>query len=750
MKTRFFLLSLLLLVGASASHAQAPPTNAVAIAQAVKLRGAKQFAQAQTQLEAQLAREKNPAERAQLQNALADVHYWWAEQLKKIYEFEGAIGHYLKAYESDKTLRHHDAAIDLDNIGGAYQNLSRYEEALRYYEQALPLRREVKDKSGEAATLNNIGFAYDDLSRSEEALRYYGQALPIWREVKDRSGEAATLNNLMFVSKKQKQPELAIVFGKQSVNVLQSIRRDMKGLDATSREAFVKGNKGTYEGLARLLIGQGRFAEAEQILAMVQQQEFLEFVRRDARGIQLANTTSDYVGEEKNVVAEQDSKLASVAALADEEFTLSGLEHPTDAQLMRLAEVEKQLAAARAALDAFFAAMPARFNRNVSDVANDKKELSAIVPLLRSMGQESGSRVALVSAFVDDKGLELLLTLPSGQTVNASFAADPKTQGGQDFPAWLNSQIFAFTKSIEARAPIDDKARALWNIVGCHGQLGAQLDGAKINTVMWRLTGPLRAIPLSALRDKDGFLVEKYRNVVLTAGSSELNLAHQPVADWKALGVGVTRAWTVGDDQFGALTGVEGELQGVMNDPADGYKNGVLPGHVLRDEKFSEASFFRSLRGATAESNAPWQVVHIASHFKLAGDSLQSFLLTGDGKALTIAALQERARTNPLFPGVELMTLSACDTAAGGGRGADSLGALAELNGAKSVLATLWPVADKQTAALMSDFYRLHAQNPAAGKAAALQSAQLKLLHGGGAASHPYYWAPFVLMGNWR
>lgn len=484
---------------------------------------------------------------------------------------------------------------------------------------------------------------------------------------------------------------------------------------------------------------------------MVQQEEFLEFVRRDSRGAALAEINVDAVGGEKSLMAEQDAKIESVARLSSEEWQLSGEENLNEAQKARLEQVRQTLGTAQKQLETFFATMPERFKRNADDVQKDKNQLSTIVPLLRSMGEKSGSKVALISAFVDDKGLELLVTLPTGQTVNLSFAPDKKQLSGETFPVWLNTQIYRFKVLMLKRRPsVNEAATQLWDIVGCRGQLATQLEGAGITTVMWRLTGSLRALPLAALRDKDGFLVEKYRNVVLTAGSSELNLAHQPVTNWKALALGVTRPWKIENDQFTALEGVEGELNAVMNAPGDGYKGGVLPGRVLRDEKFSAEDFFKAMRGATPESNAPWQVVHIASHFKLAGDSLKSFLLTGDGKALTIAALQEQGAKNPLFPGVELMTLSACDTASGEGKGADSLGALAELNGAKSVLATLWPVADEETAQLMADFYRTLAQNPAGGKAAALQSAQLKLLKAGGESAHPYFWAPFVLMGNWR
>ena len=670
---------------------------------------------------------------------------------------------YLALARYDEALKSSQAALDIQRelglrkgmvtawlgIGLAQLKLGDVTSALDSNEAALNLAREIGDRTREANALHEIGSIYSGNGRFDWAMVFYGQALPVRREVGDRGGESVTLNNMMVAATEQKQPELAIFYGKQAVNVTQSIRRDIRGLDQTSRDSFLQGNSYVYQQLARLLIGAGRFAEAEEISAMLQQDEFLDFVRRDARGVQMETLDSSFVGAEQTVVAQQNTRVESVAKLSSEAFALSALDAAMPEQSARLIEVQASLKAARAQLDAFFAAMPARFARNPNDVAADRKSLSAIVPLLREMGQQSNSKVALVSAFVDDKGLELLLTLPSGQTVNLSYGADETAQNGQAFPSWLNAQIFDFTQAIEKRAPIENAATALWNIVGCRGELGAQLEGAGIDTIMWRLTGPLRAIPLTALRERDGYLVEKYRNVVLTAGSSELNLAHQPVGDWRALGVGVTKAWTIGADQFSALGGVEGELKAVMNAPADGFDKGVLPGRVLQDEKFSEANFFRQLRGADAEANSPWQVVHIASHFKLAGDNLKSFLLTGDGKALTIADLQERAQQSPLFPGVELMTLSACDTASGG-NGADSLGALAELNGARSVLATLWPVADQETAQLMADFYANHAATPMAGKAVALQKAQLKLLHSGGVAAHPYYWAPFVLMGNWR
>ncbi|MCB0256125.1 MAG: tetratricopeptide repeat protein, partial [Anaerolineae bacterium] len=83
----------------------------------------------------------------------------------------------------------HALAFMYDALGGK-------QEALATYGQALPLYRQVGDRSGEAVTLNNIGGVYDALGEKQEALRYYEQALPLRRQVGDRSGEATTLNNI--------------------------------------------------------------------------------------------------------------------------------------------------------------------------------------------------------------------------------------------------------------------------------------------------------------------------------------------------------------------------------------------------------------------------------------------------------------------------------------------------------------------------------------------------------------------------
>jgi CHAT domain-containing protein len=200
----------------------------------------------------------------------------------------------------------------------------------------------------------------------------------------------------------------------------------------------------------------------------------------------------------------------------------------------------------------------------------------------------------------------------------------------------------------------------------------------------------------------------------------------------------------------------------------------VLVGEIRLDEEFTQQSMRQTLLKR-------YPVVHIASHFRFQpGDETQSFLLLGDGGHLSLAELKTSAN---LFGGVQLLTLSACNTGVGDGSEVEGFGTLAQRQGAKAVIASLWPVADESTSRLMQEFYRIRESAPEATKLEALRQAQLALLGGkvnGGhgangdralihetepakkpakaptysadpkaAYAHPYYWASFFLMGNW-
>jgi CHAT domain-containing protein len=149
----------------------------------------------------------------------------------------------------------------------------------------------------------------------------------------------------------------------------------------------------------------------------------------------------------------------------------------------------------------------------------------------------------------------------------------------------------------------------------------------------------------------------------------------------------------------------------------------------------------------TTLSEEHFNIVHIASHGQFAGEAEETFLLAFDDK-LTMDRLNHyvglfRFREDPL----ELLTLSACETAAGDDRAALGLAGVAIKTGARSALGTLWYINDQASSILVAEFYR-HLQNPSISRAKAVQLAQVTMLEDR-RYEHPGYWSPFILINNW-
>jgi tetratricopeptide (TPR) repeat protein len=131
---------------------------------------------------------------------------------------------------------------------------SQFEAALQSWQQALKLYREIKDRLGEGAALGNLGLAYAALGDYGQAIAYQQQRLAIAREIKDRDGERIALHNIGSTLVKQHQPELAIVFYKQSVNVTETMRQAGRRLPRELQESYTQSVAGTYRRLADLLL----------------------------------------------------------------------------------------------------------------------------------------------------------------------------------------------------------------------------------------------------------------------------------------------------------------------------------------------------------------------------------------------------------------------------------------------------------------------------------------------------------------
>jgi CHAT domain-containing protein len=342
--------------------------------------------------------------------------------------------------------------------------------------------------------------------------------------------------------------------------------------------------------------------------------------------------------------------------------------------------------------------------------------VTALQSRITGVDRVAAGTAALYPILLTDR-TELLLSLP-GRIEQYTVPASSQT---------LIAEVRKFRKKLEKRTTREYLPHSQKLYDWLIRPLEIDLEREEIKTIVFVPDGALRTIPMSALHDGDRFLIAKYA-VATTPGLTLTDLRPLKRDKVESLVTGLTEPV----QGFPALPNVEVEIKNVHD---------LYGGKVLQDDDFVVPALEREL------ASTPYSIVHIASHGKFESDSRKSFLLAFDQK-LGMDRLEQlmqfsQYRRDP----VELLTLSACQTAAGDDRAALGLAGVAIKAGARSALASLWYINDEASSILISDFYRaLH--QPSNSKARALQEAQLKLLRHPQWA-HPAYWAPFLLIGSW-
>lgn len=256
------------------------------------------------------------------------------------------------------------------------------------------------------------------------------------------------------------------------------------------------------------------------------------------------------------------------------------------------------------------------------------------------------------------------------------------------------------------------------------------LKAAKIETLVFVLDSSMRNLPVAALYDGEKYLVEDYA-IAIAPG---LQLLPSKTLDNKRVEA-VVGGLSQGNQGFVALPGVETELQEIV-------KN--VNSQLLLNQEFTNNRLRKTLKETT---NAP--ILHLATHGQFSSKPEETFILTWNDR-IDVNELEEllkvREETPKLIP-IEMLVLSACQTAEGDNRSALGIAGIALKSGARSTVGTLWPVSDKSTSLLMNEFYQ-QIRKTSQTKAQILRQAQLKLIKSE-QFNHPFYWAPFVLVGNW-
>lgn len=674
----------------------------------------------------------------------------------------------------------HLEATVISNIAVEQSALGNKQKAIEMDSEALSLLRAIGDREGEAATLNNLGTEYMELGEPRKALESFIQSLMLRRTSEDVLGEAQTLNNFLGTWRVLRNERLAIFWGKQSVNSYQRLRTNIRELSIDLQRTYLKSVEDTYRHLAMALVKTNRLAEAQQTLNLLKDQQFYDFGQKQTESARLALTPHEQV-----LSAAYEAALDRVGATGKQLEQLK--QRLSDSQAVtqeNTAELKRAESDYKTATDEFLAVLQ-RAESELSkpptdqDIIHDTTDLRDMQTMLRDISQQTGERTVAVYQLISANDFHLLLITAEGvKAVSVPIDDETLQERAMQFWALLQSDKY------DPRG----LGQELYNLI--FQPLEKELP-QDTRTILWSLDGNLRYVPMAALYDGKQYLVERYNHVNSTRAESE-RMTRAVTRNWTATGFGTSAPHTV--ELLGqkipltGLPGVSEELQLLFKQKS---QRGLFEGETLQDAGFTKTGMLAALK-----QRRP--LVHIASHFAFRpGDEERSFLLLGDGSAFTMAEMKQQEN---LFAGVELLTLSACNTGAqqtgANGREIDAFAELAQRLGANSVLATLWPVADSSTPWLMREFYQTR-QQQALNKAEALRLAQLALLNGRARPSavrtkrvppvtvvtkgqrspasaradivfldeknmvpfskdpsrpfaHPYYWSSFILIGNWR
>ena len=630
----------------------------------------------------------------------------------------------------------------LGNLGNLAVEKKQYQEAVEQYQNCLQSAQPSRHRVVEMSCLNNLGVVYRLLKHYELSFERHQEALVIAQTIGDRIAERLVFSNLGSLRAQQQRFDEAIAFYKESINLTEAIKNKNKEFPKKQQQSYIETVAETYRQLADLLLTQGRILEAQRVLELLKIQEIHDYTR-DTRAVvtergiwhtpgekAILDKFTSLIGFGKEVDKCQQTRCNELAKLTNQRETLTGEYNQAMEKLARVIRDRKSKD------DAFFD--PRNLDTNARKIV------------------EAQSGTLLVYPFVLENKLWLLWVAPNGIVNRVEV---PVTQKHLGETAIRFRELLSRENSDVVEVKATGQQLYQWLIK----PLEKELNENKIQALVFSLDRVTRYIPMAALFDGKQYLVEKYQvSTILSAELTNMNdRLSTSTKDNRVLALGLSES----KEGFNALRNVPAELDAIVrSNPSDGL--GVYPGKTFLNRQFTLRNLKDNLRDH--------RILHIATHGKFfPGLPKASYLLTGEEKNLTVPEI------NTLYnlSGIHLAVLSACETALGG---PDSEGL--ELAGlgyyftvgdrAKAVLASLWLVNDSSTRQLMQQFYSNLATDKMT-KAEALQQAQQTMIHKGGKGgdgnrssvtytlpqggldavisrdlSHPFYWAPFILIGN--
>ncbi|MBD2164907.1 tetratricopeptide repeat protein [Calothrix membranacea FACHB-236] len=634
----------------------------------------------------------------------------------------------------------------LYSIGLVYFKQGKYQLALDFLQSALAIYQQFNARYSEGVTLHAIGKVYFEQGEYQLAWNFLQQSLVIAQSIGNKEGEGEILNTIGYLLEKQNQPELAIIFFKQSVNAREAIRQNIRELSKEQQQSYTEIIAQDYRHLADILLQQNRVLEAQRVLDLLKVQEIEDYLR-NVRGSDNTATGIAERPQEQQIRQGMTTEIDQAIALGKELAQLESIPvtKRTPAQTQRIIALRKTQQEIAKQFNAFLESPKVREwigqlqQTTQGQGFNLESSATALQDNLKKLQQDA----AIIYPLVLSDRLELILVTPYAPPLRRTVAVKQ---------AELNRAIAEFRSALPKRTPgVKVPAQQLYNWL--IKPLENDLAQAKTKTIIYAPDGQLRYIPLAALYDGQQWLVERFSINNITAVSlTDLNT--KPQNQLNVLAAAFTQgnySFEVGTRRF--------KFSGL---PFAGVEVENLALTVPRTKKLLDEQFNQDI---VLQMN-DYSVVHLATHAAFTnGQPEESFILFGNGDRATLRDIQ-----NWRLPNVDLVVLSACETGLGDrlgdGREILGFGYQMQQTGARAAIASLWSVDDGGTQALMNAFYTKIAQGKIT-KAEALRQAQIALITGNYATigqqrgindnlspqvrhhlSHPFYWAPFILIGN--
>ncbi len=663
-------------------------------------------------------------------------------------------------------------------------------QALGLYSQGIETLTEVKERlknepntTIKAQALLSLGNVLSRIGKYEESEIILESSLAIAEKLDDKPIIADILLNLGNTARLKSEPKLALEFYQQAIDIYSSSDIQLRGklnrldilVSLQKIEAATKEAKEIEQLLSQLppqqTTIQGKVSLARHLLELdtkpSQVSQILVSAIKQARNLGIKRTEADALGVlgnlyERNQEWQEAAQITERALVTAQSVNAKELTYQWQWQLGRILKAQgntkkaisaytqatNNLQSLRSDLVAISSDIQYSFREKIEPVY---RELAALLlqpgatqtDLNQARQVIESLQVAELDNFFRDACLDTqpvqidrldptaaifyTIIIDNRLEVIAAIPGQPLRHYSNDLPP-SEIEIVITSANSQISKPRRLNLKLLqqaydWLI----RPLEADLKTSKIKTLVFVPDGILRNLPPGTLHDGKQYLIEKYRVAIAPSLQLvELQTREENRQELLLAGLSAPR------QGLSSLPGVKQEIEQI--EP-------LFASEVLLNNSFTEFNFNRSV------SETPFRLVHLATHGQFSSNAEETFVLTWDER-INIDELGSllRGDSKQLRP-VDLLVLSACETATGDRNSALGLAGIAVRGGARSTVASLWAVSDEATVALMTNFYRELAKENIT-KAEALRRAQQTILNSE-QFSHPFYWSAFILVGNW-